>query len=255
MVVPSMDWRQKQVHPEERQRVLDSMHTAIDRGENFWTSDYRFQRADGQYAMVTDRGVIDRDAGGRAVRMLGTIADVTERRRTDEKLSQAQRMEAVGRLAGGIAHDLNNMLTAIVGFSTLLDQDLDTGDRRRRDIAEIMKAADRSAALTRSLLAFARREIIHPQPLDLNRIVLEMGRMLRPAMGESVHVEMALEPIGGTVFADRARLEQVILNIALNARDAMPAGVRLSIATRSVQLGAGPTRSGPTMFSSTHSGP
>jgi len=237
-VASSIEWWRERVHPDERLRVFDSMDTAIDRGEDFWTADYRFRRADGQYAIVTDRGVIARDGYGRAVRMLGTIADVTERRRTDEKLSQAQRMEAVGRLAGGIAHDLNNMLTAIVGFSTLLDQDLEVGDSRRRDVAEIMKAADRSASLTRSLLAFARREIIHPQALDLNRIVMEMGRMLRPAMGESINVEIALEPVEGTVFADRARLEQVILNIALNARDAMPAGGRLSITTRSVELGS-----------------
>jgi PAS domain S-box-containing protein len=237
-IPPTVEWWHQQIHPDERQRVRDSMQTAIDRGENFWTADYRIRRADGQYAMVTDRGVIARDERGRAARMLGTIADVTERRRTDEKLSQAQRMEAVGRLAGGIAHDLNNMLTAIVGFSTLLDQDFDPADPRRRDVAEIMKAADRSSALTRSLLAFARREIIHPQALDLNRIVMEMGRMLQPAMGESIKVEMALEPIAGTVFADRGRLEQVILNIALNARDAMPAGGRLSIATRSVELAA-----------------
>jgi PAS domain S-box-containing protein len=236
-IEPNVEWWRERLHPDERQRVIDSELTAIERGEDYWTADYRFRRADGQYAMVTDRGVISRDDYGRAVRMLGTMADVTERRRTDEKLSQAQRMEAVGRLAGGIAHDLNNMLTAIVGFSTLLDQDLDQGDNRRHDVAEIIKAADRSAALTRSLLAFARREIIQPQAVDLNRIVLETGRMLRPAMGESIQVEMALEPIEGTVFADRGRLEQVILNIALNARDAMPAGGRLSIATRSVELG------------------
>jgi PAS domain S-box-containing protein len=238
-VRPDITWWHERIHPDERQRVFDSMQTAITRGESFWTADYRCRRSDGQYAIVTDRGVIARDESGHAVRMLGTIADVTERRRTDEKLSQAQRMEAVGRLAGGIAHDLNNMLTAIVGFSTLLDQDLELGDSRRKDVAEIIKAADRSATLTRSLLAFARREIIHPEALDMNRIVLEMGRMLRPAMGESVQVELALEPIAGTVFADRGRLEQVILNIALNARDAMPAGGRLSIATRSVELGKG----------------
>lgn len=236
-----IEWWRHRLHPDERQRVLDSIYTAIERGEDFWTADYRFRRADGQYAMVTDRGVISRDDHGRAVRMLGTMADVTERRRTDEKLSQAQRMEAVGRLAGGIAHDLNNMLTAIVGFSTLLDQELEPGDSRRRDVAEIIKAADRSATLTRSLLAFARREIIQPQAVDMNRIVLEMGRMLRPAMGESIQVEMALEPIEGTVFADRGRLEQVILNIALNARDAMPAGGRISISTRSVELGEADT--------------
>ncbi len=232
-------WWENRIHPEERQRVIDSRRTAIDRGERFWSADYRFQRSDGHYATVTDRGVIARDDQGRPYRMLGTIADVTERRRTDEKLSQAQRMEAVGRLAGGIAHDLNNMLTAIVGYSTFLEQAIDPDDARRGDVAEIIKAADRSAALTRSLLAFARREIVHPQPVDLNRIVLEIGRMLRPAMGESIQVELALEPITGTVVADRSRLEQVILNIALNARDAMPAGGRLAIATRSVLLTEG----------------
>jgi PAS domain S-box-containing protein len=235
-VEPSISWWQARIHPEERQRVIDSRQTAIERGEDFWSADYRFQREDGGYAMVTDRGVVARDENGRLGRMLGTIADVTDRRRTDEKLSQAQRMEAVGRLAGGIAHDLNNMLTAIVGYSSFLEQGLPPGDPRQSDVAEIMKAADRSAALTRSLLAFARREIIQPQPLDLNRIVLEMGRMLRPAMGESIQVEMSLEPIEGTVVADRARVEQVILNIALNARDAMPSGGRLSIATSSVAL-------------------
>ena len=234
-----ISWWQGLIHPDERQRTIDSRQTAIERGEEFWSADYRFRRADGQYAMVTDRGVIERDESGRARRMLGSIADVTERRRTDEKLSQAQRMEAVGRLAGGIAHDLNNMLTAIVGYSTLLDQEMVPADTRRKDVAEIIKAAGRSAALTRSLLAFARREIIHPQALDMNRIILDMGRMLRPAMGESIQVDMALEPIGGTVFADRGRLEQIILNIALNARDAMPAGGRFSIASRSAELNEG----------------
>jgi PAS domain S-box-containing protein len=236
-IVPSVSWWQDRIHPDERQRVIDSMRTAIERGDDYWTADYRFRRADGQYAIVTDRGVIARGETGIAARMLGTIADVTERRRTDEKLSQAQRMEAVGRLAGGIAHDLNNMLTAIVGFSTLLEQDLDPSDSRRKDVAEIMKAADRSATLTQSLLAFARREIIHPKALDLNRIVMEMGRMIRAAMGESIQVEMSLEPVPGMVFADRARIEQVILNIALNARDAMPGGGRLSLLSRSVELG------------------
>jgi two-component system, cell cycle sensor histidine kinase and response regulator CckA len=235
-VVSSLDWWRERIHPDERQRVLDSRATAIERGEEFWTGDYRFRKANGQYAIVTDRGVIARDVSGRAYRMLGTMADVTERRRTDEKLSQAQRMEAVGRLAGGIAHDLNNMLTAIVGYSTFLERALEEGDPRRLDVAEIQKAADRSAGLTRSLLAFARREMIQPEALDVNRIVMEMDRMLRPAMGESINVELTLEPIEGTVLADRGRLEQVLLNIALNARDAMPAGGRLSIATRSVVL-------------------
>ena len=237
--VPSdIDWWHERVHPDDRHRVVSGLREAIEGGSEFWTEEYRFRRADGSYAVVTDRGVVARDQRGQAYRMLGTIADFTERRRAEEKLAQAQRIEAVGRLAGGIAHDLNNMLTTIVGYSMFLEQSLAEDDENRRaDVAEIRKAADRSAALTRSLLAFARRELIRPQPLDLNEVVRDTERVLRPALGESIVVETRLTALEPTVFADRGRLEQVVLNLALNARDAMPTGGRLTITTENVVLG------------------
>jgi PAS domain S-box-containing protein len=237
-VVPDISWWHDRVHPDDRPRVVAGMRSAIESGAEFWTDEYRFRRADGTYAIVTDRGMVARDGRGKGYRMLGTMADFTERRRAEEKLAQAQRIEAVGRLAGGVAHDLNNMLTTIVGYSMFLEQSLPLDDEgRRADVAEIRKAADRSAALTRSLLAFARRELIRPQPLDLNEVIRDTERVLRPALGESITIETRLEADEPTVFADRGRLEQVLLNLALNARDAMPAGGRLSISTQNVTLG------------------
>ncbi len=230
-------WWQQRIHPDDRERMLSSIRDAIESDAEFWNADYRFQRADGEYAQVIDRGLIARDESGRACRMLGTMADVTERRRAEEQLAQAQRMEAVGRLAGGIAHDLNNMLTAIVGYSTFVEQGLAGDAPARADVREIRRAADRSAALTRSLLAFARREIIQPRAIDLHGVIRDLERMLRPALGESIEIELQLAPGEAIVFADRARLEQVLLNLALNARDAMPAGGRLGIATSMVTLG------------------
>ncbi len=237
-VPADVEWWHERVHPDDQQRVVSGLRGAIEGGSEFWTEEYRFRRADGTYAVVTDRGVVARDQRGKAYRMLGTIADFTERRRAEEKLAQAQRIEAVGRLAGGIAHDLNNMLTTIVGYSMFLEQSLAADDENRRaDVAEIRKAADRSAALTRSLLAFARRELIRPQPLNLNEVVRDTERVLRPALGESIVVETRLTALEPTVFADRGRLEQVVLNLALNARDAMPTGGRLTITTENVVLG------------------
>jgi PAS domain S-box-containing protein len=145
----SAEWWHARIHPDDRERTLAAMHEAIDSDAEFWSGDYRFLRADGEYAQVIDRGLIARDESGRACRMLGTMADVTERRRAEEKLAQAQRMEAVGRLAGGIAHDLNNMLTAIVGYSTFVEQGLAGDASARADVRELRRAADRSASLTR----------------------------------------------------------------------------------------------------------
>ena len=236
-VEPTAEWWHERIHPDDRERILTGIRDATTGDAEFWSGDYRFLRADGEYAQVIDRGLIARDESGRACRMLGTMADVTGRRRAEEQLAQAQRMEAVGRLAGGIAHDLNNMLTAIVGYSTFVEQGLQGDTAARADVREIRRAADRSAALTRSLLAFARREIIQPHALDLHEVIRDLERMLRPALGESIEIDVRLAPGKAMVFADRARLEQVLLNLALNARDAMPAGGRLSIGTSTVTLG------------------
>jgi nitrogen-specific signal transduction histidine kinase/ActR/RegA family two-component response regulator len=171
--------------------------------------------------------------------MAGVMLDLTERRRTEEHLQESLRLEAVGRLAGGIAHDLNNMLTAILGFSEFLDRSLKADDLRRADVEQIARAAERSAALTRQLLAFARRELIRPRLLDMNAVVRHAGAMLPSILGENVELVLELAPDLGVVYADPRQIEQMLMNLVLNARDAMPRGGRVTIETKTVRLDPG----------------
>ncbi|MHC4860673.1 MAG: hybrid sensor histidine kinase/response regulator, partial [Planctomycetota bacterium] len=162
--------------------------------------------------------------------------DVTERKRLEDQLRQSQKMEAVGSLAGGIAHDFNNLLTAISGYSTLLLRKMVEQDPLRRKVEEIGKAASRATALTGQLLAFSKKQVIEPRVLDLNHIVFEMGPMLDRLIGEDIELVSVLVPDVGNVRADRGQIEQVVLNLAVNARDAMPEGGRLTIETANVEV-------------------
>jgi two-component system cell cycle sensor histidine kinase/response regulator CckA len=166
----------------------------------------------------------------------GLVEDVTQQRSLENQFRQAQRMEAVGRLAGGVAHDFNNVLTAITGYSDLLLEDLGPEDPKRSDVQEIRVAAQRAAALTRQLLAFSRKQVFQSRVLDLNTTVQTLDKMLRRLIGEDVKLECALAGGLGAVRADPAQMEQVILNLAVNARDAMPSGGRLTIETANVDL-------------------
>ncbi len=168
--------------------------------------------------------------------VLAAIRDVTERKRLEEQFRQAQKMEAVGRLAGGIAHDFNNILTAILGSASLLLEDLPVDDPRRREAEEIAQAAQRAAALTQQLLAFSRKQVLQPVALDLNAVVANMDKMLRRVLGEDIEVRTALGRDLGAVEADPGQLEQIIMNLAVNARDAMPEGGNLTIETANVDL-------------------
>ncbi len=179
---------------------------------------------------------VQRDANGRASSIISVSRDVTERKRLEAQLQQAQKMEAVGRLAGGIAHDFNNMLTAVKAYSEFLLADLDQADARRTDVQEIAKAADRAASLTRQLLAFSRKQVLQPQPLDLNDVVERMEKMLRRLIGEDVQIVTRLESDLRLVEADPSQIEQVIMNLAVNARDAMPDGGAITIETRNETL-------------------
>jgi PAS domain S-box-containing protein len=173
---------------------------------------------------------------GHLVRVWGTQRDVTEQRHLEEQFRQAQKMEAVGQLAGGIAHDFNNLLTAILGNTQLLLRELPPGDSKRGDVEEIRKASERAASLTRQLLAYSRRQMLQPEVLDLNVVVAEMDKMLRRLIGEHIALVASLAPDLGRVRADPNQIEQVIVNLAVNARDAMPDGGKLTIETANVNL-------------------
>src|SRR5437867_6763657 len=173
---------------------------------------------------------------GQLVRVWGTQRDVTEQRHLEEQFRQSQKMEAVGQLAGGIAHDFNNLLTAILGNTQLLLRELPPGDAKRGDVEEIRKASERAASLTRQLLAYSRRQMLQPEVLDLNVVVAEMDKMLRRLIGEHIALATVLAPDLGRVKADPNQLEQVIVNLAVNARDAMPEGGKLTIETANVDL-------------------
>ncbi|MBA3846179.1 MAG: PAS domain S-box protein, partial [Planctomycetes bacterium] len=173
--------------------------------------------------------------------------DAGERQRLEEQLRQAQKMEAVGQLAGGVAHDFNNLLTVITGYGEMHLQNLAKGDPRRRGVEQMLKASKRAAALTQQLLAFSRRQALQPRVVDLNAVVGDLDGMLRRVIGEDIELVSRLHPGLGRVRADPGQLEQVVMNLCINARDAMPAGGRLTIETANVELDEIYTRLHPTV--------
>jgi PAS domain S-box-containing protein len=217
---------------EARRRYLDG---EIPR----YRAEVRIRTPAGQEKWIRDSSLPLRDEKtGRVIGALGILFDITEQKRLEDQLRQAQKMEAVGRLAGGVAHDFNNLLTAIGGYSDLLLADLATSDHRRGDVEEIKKAADRAAALTRQLLAFSRRQVLQPKVLDLNAVIAGAERLLRRLIGEHIRLDTRLAPGLGAVRADAGQVEQVVMNLAVNAREAMQEGGVLTVATENVVLGA-----------------
>ena len=207
------------------------------RGEVLTDVELNVRRTDtGRQVVLSYSGSPVRGPDGAVEMGVLTIHDVTERRRLEEQFRQAQKMEAVGRLAGGVAHDFNNLLTVINGYSDLLLDALPAGDPTRDLLDEIRKAGERSAGLTRQLLAFSRKAVVAPRILDLNALVLDMEQMLRRLIGEDVALAVKPQIRLGTVRADAGHLEQVLMNLVVNARDAMPRGGRLTVETRNADL-------------------
>jgi len=207
----------------------ESFRDTLASGRRFELAELALRGFDGRELLVLANAAAILDQDGKMVGMRGELSDTTERRKLEERLIQAQKMEAVGRLAGGIAHDFNNILTAILGYSNLLDDEIDSGGPARDDVEGIRKAAGRAANLTRQLLAFSRRQPFSPRPLDLNSLARDTERLLRRLLTEDVALALSPSDAEAVVVADPVQMEQVILNLALNARDAMPKGGTLVI--------------------------
>jgi PAS domain S-box-containing protein len=220
------------------EQLEDDLRRLSVSGEHAFTGyETRCARKDGTLVDVYVSTAVLRGIGG----VLGTVwvmADVTERRLMEEQLRQAQKMDAVGQLAGGVAHDFNNLLTVITSYGQFLLNALPEQDPRRSDAHQITQAAARAASLTRQLLAFSRRQVLQPQVLDLNDVIGDMERLLRRVISEDIALVTQFESGIGAVKADRGQIEQVVMNLVVNARDAMPNGGVLAISTRLVHLDA-----------------
>jgi len=198
-------------------------------------------RSDGSSISVRENTRAVRGTSGEVLCYQGIVEDITHRKSLEDQLRQSLKMEALGRLAGGVAHDFNNILTGIIGYSDLSLLRLREGEPMRRNVGEIKRAAERAANLTRQLLAFSRRQILQPKVLEINSIVTDMERMLKRLMGEDILLVTKLDPTAGMIEADPGQIEQVILNLVVNARDAMPGGGTVTIATCNIQVGADQT--------------
>ncbi len=218
---------------EDRAKVRASVDQV--REGNATVVNYRVERPDGTIRWVRSRAFPVRDATGVVRRAAAVSEDITELRQVEERLLQSQKMEALGQLAGGIAHDFNNLLTVILAETEFLEKTLPP-EIPREELREIHRVGERAALLTRQLLAFSRRQLVEPVVFDLNELVLEMATMLGRLLGEHIQLRTHLSPDAGSVRADRGQIEQVIANLAVNARDAMPRGGTLTLRTTSVQL-------------------
>jgi PAS domain S-box-containing protein len=232
-VGPNVAWWEERVHPADRERVLGTLQSAIDGEADRWSAEYRFRVKDGGYAAVSDAALLMRSSDDVPLRMLGTMADITERTRAEADLRRSLRLEALGRLGGGVAHEINNALTSIIGFGDLLERSLPASDERRLYTSQLLKSAWHSARLVRELLAFSRRDVVRPVALDLNAVVRRLVPLLQPLLGEAIAVVpvLAASPPPAPALADEGQLEQALLTLALNARDAMEEGGRLTIET------------------------
>ncbi len=218
------------IHPEDRGRV----HEQLARGARAqqYAFEYRMVRPDGSIRWVADRAFELRDASGEVYRLVGVAEDITDRRRLEENLRDAQKMDAMGQLAGGVAHDFNNLLTSILCNVAVLMQRTSLGDPRRERLEEVKLAADRAAELTKKLLGFSRRAVLSLAPLDVRAIVRETAAILRHTLDPRVRLVIDEAEDLGNVLADAGGIVQVLLNLALNGRDAMPEGGTLTLRTR-----------------------
>ena len=223
------------VHPDDRGGFAKSFHGFLQEGTEH-TKEFRVVWPDGSIHWLESTARVRRNSSGRPVSVFGVDQDITRRRLLEEHFRQTQKMEAIGHLAGGVAHDFNNLLTAIVGFSELIVEHPEADAKIRSDAGEILNAAQSGAALTRQLLAFSRRQTLEPQILNLKNVIGTMEGLMRRLIGEQVDLVTEVEASLWPVNADKGQIEQVVINLAVNARDAMPSGGTLRITASNVEL-------------------
>ena len=232
-----------EIHPEDRAQVIAAAEEAKRTGTGR-RLEYRIRHKDGTWRILESTASAVRDDRGQIEKLIIVNRDITAQReqareilrQKEEQLRQAQKMEAVGRLSGGVAHDFNNLLSVIIGYAEDLELRLNPADRLHKEAQEVRKAGERAASLTRQLLAFSRQQELQPRVLDLNGVVSDLVRMLRRLIGSDIELALALDPRVGRVHADQGQIEQVIMNLVINARDAMLEGGRLTIATQNIEL-------------------
>jgi PAS domain S-box-containing protein len=230
-------WEER-IHPSDRTRIAANLRGALAGNAEHWSGEYRFRRADGRYLQLLERALIIRDLDHKAVRVVGSLMDVTARKQLHDQLTRSQKMEAFGQLAGGVAHDFNNFLTTILGYSDLVLDEIGAKGAVASHVAEIRKAAGRASNLAGQLLAFSRKQALEPHVVEVNSLIVNLERSLLRLLGDNITVVSHLhrEKDGAHIKVDSGQLTQIILNLAVNARDAMPNGGRLTLVTTVAQL-------------------
>ena len=221
-------WLMESIHQDDREKFAAFIAKASSAAAQ---GAYRIVRPDGSVRWIEDRGFPVYNAEGRAYRVAGIAEDVTSRRELEEELRQAHKMEAVGRLAGGVAHDFNNLLTIIGGHSQMLLDETGDADPRRDRLKQILSATNRASTLTSQLLAFSRRKMLQPKLVNLNHVLTNMQALLRPLIGEHTMVRSRLDPKLSRILVDPYQIEEIVMNLAANSRDAMPEGGQFTIET------------------------
>jgi len=222
---------ESEITTEDNKKVKKELSDHLDGKIPTFQNEHHLLHKDGTYCCVFWRGLVVRNSSGKTIRFAGSMTDITDRKLLEKQFFQAQKMEAIGRLAAGIAHDFNNLLTGITGYCELLLNSDSTNDSIREDLEEIKIAGEKAISLTRQLMAFSRKQIPKPKIIDSNSVIIDMSKLLRRIIGEDIELVTILDSTLGRIKADPGKIEQVIMNIATNARDAMPLGGKLIFKT------------------------
>jgi PAS domain S-box-containing protein len=230
---PTLEAWLENLHPDDRSRVRADLEDAADGNTPQVESEYRVRTPNGPIRWVLAKGSIFKRDSGAPARLLGVVMEITERKRLEEQFLQAQKLEAIGRLAGGVSHDFNNLMTIVSGYSSMLRAHVRHDPTLDHFVSEIQNAATRAATLTGQLLAFSKRQVVQVKVIGINQAVHDVHAMLQRVIGEDIELEVELGEDAGWVRCDKGQLDQVLLNLAVNARDVMPKGGKLKIITQS----------------------